>query len=77
MLTEFGRQFKLGGYTMSTGQSELPPLAVMLQPSFTHTNKGQDGGAARQNFKPVRFHPVKLPCARGQHFEANIPRRRL
>jgi hypothetical protein len=46
MLTEFGRQFKLGGYTLSTGQSELPPLAVMLQPSFTHTNKGQDGGAA-------------------------------
>lgn len=45
-LTTFGRQFKLGGYTMSTGQTELPPVAVMLQPSFTHTSKAQDGGAA-------------------------------
>src|SRR5476651_2299654 len=33
-LTEQGRQFKLLGYTMSTDQTELPPLAVMLQPSF-------------------------------------------
>ena len=46
ILTEFGRQFKLNGYTMSTGQSDLPPIAVMLQPSFTRTNKGQPGGAA-------------------------------
>lgn len=45
-LTAFGRQFKLSGYTMSTDQSELPPLAVMLQPSMTHTQKGQAGGAA-------------------------------
>ena len=45
-LTPFGRQFKLSGYTMSTGQSDLPPIAFMLQPSFTHTEKSQDGGAA-------------------------------
>lgn len=46
LLTEFGRQFKLNGYTLSTGQTNLPPIAVMLQPSFTQTNSNQAGGAA-------------------------------
>jgi hypothetical protein len=46
VLTEFGRQFKLSGYTMSTEQTRVPPLAVMLQPSYTHTSAGQPGGAA-------------------------------
>jgi len=46
VLTEFGRQFKLGGYTMSTGQSDMPALAVMLMPSYTHTQDAQSGGAA-------------------------------
>jgi len=46
ILNDFGRQFKINGYTMSTGQTELPPIAIMLQPSFTRTNKGQSGGAA-------------------------------
>lgn len=46
VLTEQGRQFKLLGYTLSAEQTELPPLAVMLQPSFTRTQAGQDGGAA-------------------------------
>lgn len=45
-LTAFGRQFKLGGYTMSLDQTKLPPVAVMLQPSFTHTRVAQAGGAA-------------------------------
>ena len=45
-LNSFGRQFKLSGYTMASPGSDLPPLAVMLQPSFTHTSKGQEGGAA-------------------------------
>lgn len=40
LLNTFGRTFKLTGYTLSTGQSEFPPLAVMLQPSFTRTEKG-------------------------------------
>ena len=47
-LTAFGHLFKLNGYTLSTGQTQLPPLAVMLQPSFTHTSRGQPGGAAPQ-----------------------------
>lgn len=46
ILTDMGRQFKLSGYTMSAEQSQLPPVAVMLQPSFTQTQAGQDGGAA-------------------------------
>ena len=46
ILTEAGRNFKLTGYTTASGESKLPPFAVMLQPSFTFTNKGQPGGAA-------------------------------
>ena len=46
VLNDMGRLFKLSGYTMSADQTKLPPLAVMLQPSFTRTQKGQDGGAA-------------------------------
>ena len=45
-LTPFGRRFKLGGYTMGGGESSLPPIAVMLQPTFTRTEVGQPGGAA-------------------------------
>jgi hypothetical protein len=45
-LTTFGRQFKLSGYTLSSDQSQLPPIAVMLMPSFTHTQQPQAGGAA-------------------------------
>ena len=46
LLNTFGRTFKLTGYTLGTGQNDYPPLAVMLQPSFTRTEKGQPGGAA-------------------------------
>lgn len=46
VLNDMGRLFKLSGYTMSAEQSKLPPIAAMLQPSFTRTQKGQDGGAA-------------------------------
>jgi hypothetical protein len=46
ILTEQGRQFKLMGYTQSSDESKLPPFAVMVQPSFTQTNKNQAGGAA-------------------------------
>jgi hypothetical protein len=48
ILNEFGRQFKLTGYTASADPSatSLPPIAIMLQPSFTNTQAGQAGGAA-------------------------------
>lgn len=45
-LNEFGREFKLNGYTLSTGQSKYPPFAVMMQPSFTHTGKDQASAPA-------------------------------
>ncbi len=46
ILTDMGRAFKLGGYSMSVEQTMAPPLAVMLQPSFTNTNSGQQGAPA-------------------------------
>ncbi len=45
-LTPFGRAFKLNGYTLSTGESDIPPLAVMVGTGFTNTRTGQPGGAA-------------------------------
>jgi len=45
-LTPVGRRFKLGGYTLGGGEWSGPPFAVMLQPTFTHTQVGQPGGAA-------------------------------
>jgi hypothetical protein len=45
-LTPFGRRFKLQGYTLGGGKSSLPPFAVMLQSTFTHTQAAQPGGAA-------------------------------
>jgi len=38
-LTPFGREFKLGGYTLRTRDSI--PLAAMVQSSFTHTARDQ------------------------------------
>jgi hypothetical protein len=45
-LTPFGRRFKLGGYTLDGGDWKGPPFAVMLQPTFTHTQAPQPGAAA-------------------------------
>src|SRR4051794_32271691 len=46
-LTEYGREFKLTGYTMTGGDGFRIPLAAMALGSFTHTAKGQPGGAAQ------------------------------
>ncbi len=40
-LTQFGRQFKLMGYTMKVGNQAKIPLSAMLVESFTHTRKAQ------------------------------------
>ena len=46
-LTPYGRLFKLNGYTFSGGTLKgVPPLAMMMVPSFTNTAKDQPGGAA-------------------------------
>jgi hypothetical protein len=44
-LTPFGRDFKLGGYTLSGGSgaaAKLPPISAMVMGSLTHTDKDQD-----------------------------------
>jgi hypothetical protein len=45
-LTPFGRRFKLNGYVMTGGDSDLPPLAMMIQAGYTRTASSQPGGAA-------------------------------
>src|SRR5215471_19740529 len=45
-LTPYGRLFNLNGYTFSGGTLDVPALAAMMIPSFTHTAKDQPGGAA-------------------------------
>ena len=45
-LTPYGRLFKLNGYTFTGGTLDVPAIAAMAIPSFTHTNAGQPGGAA-------------------------------
>jgi hypothetical protein len=47
VLNQFGRQFKLSGYTLAADDAApFPPFSIMLQPSFTRTQKAQEGGAA-------------------------------
>lgn len=45
-LTPHGRAFKLSGYADGSKERTLPMLSGMTVSSFTHTAKGQDGGAA-------------------------------
>ncbi len=56
-LTPYGRLFKLNGYTFAGGpKTDLPPLAAMVIPTFTHTQGGQPGegqpGGAAPHFGP-------------------------
>jgi len=50
-LKPYGRDFKLYGYTSSDGQKHLPPIALTLQTSFTHTVGAQDALVA-QGYHP-------------------------
>src|SRR5579872_3522660 len=47
-LTEFGRAFKIEGYTQTGGEGwqAALPASVMLLSSYTNTSKGQGGPAA-------------------------------
>ncbi len=45
-LTPFGRRFKIGGYTLSGGDWQGPPIAAMYMGGFTHTNSPQDAPPA-------------------------------
>ncbi|MDE2302552.1 MAG: hypothetical protein KGK11_08330 [Sphingomonadales bacterium] len=68
-LTPFGREFKLGGYTLRTKASI--PLAAMAVASFTHTNKDQNPPpqyfAANNNFALDQA-SLFLAGGIGQHF---------
>ena len=46
-LRQFGRDFKLGGYTANDGVKHFLPIAATVYGSFTHTQAAQEGGAAR------------------------------
>ncbi len=49
-LTPFGRRFKLGGYTLEGGDSKLPPIAAMVQSTFTNYARSLD--APMGNYTP-------------------------
>jgi len=52
-LTPFGRAFKLGGYVLSKSPKSYefpPPLAGLVQLSFTHTKKDQPPGSIEENW---------------------------
>jgi hypothetical protein len=52
-LTPFGREFKLGGYTMGGGTgtaAKLPPVSAMIMGSFTNTQKDQPPGTLEPGF---------------------------
>lgn len=50
-LKQYGRDFKLYGYTATDGKSHLPPIAATTITSFTRSAADQPGGAA-PGFKP-------------------------
>ena len=45
-LTPYGRLFKLNGYTFGGGQSNAPPIAAMVIPTFTNTATNEPGNTA-------------------------------
>jgi hypothetical protein len=44
-LTPFGRRFKIGGYTLQSGDWNGPPIAAMYMLGFTHSQSPYDGTA--------------------------------
>jgi len=72
-LTPFGRRFKLGGYTLGGGDWSGPPFAVMLQaPTFTHTEAGQEGGAAPHFGTNNNFALQEVSLFTGGRFTDNL-----
>src|SRR5215831_18508164 len=72
-LTPFGRRFKLGGYTLAGGDWSGPPFAVMLQaPTFTHTEAGQEGGAAPHFGTNNNFALQEVSLFTGGRFTDNL-----
>jgi hypothetical protein len=72
-LTPFGRRFKLGGYTLGGGDWTGPPFAVMVQaPTFTHTEAGQEGGAAPHFAANNNFAAQTVSLFTGGRFTDNV-----
>lgn len=73
-LTAFGRQFKLMGYTMKTGNGANVPLSAMLVESFTHTAKAQvdppADGFSRNNNTELQQASVFLAGRLSEHVGA-------
>lgn len=51
-LTPYGREFKLSGYTAGGGLTitQAPPIAAMVVPTFTHTDRNQDSPPAYNTY---------------------------
>ena len=61
-LTEMGRQFKLGGYTMGGGDTKMPlPLAAMVQVDMSSTKNGSDATAATSSNGVNKNNKVNFP----------------
>lgn len=73
-LTAFGRQFKLMGYTMKTGNGANVPLSAMLVESFTHTARAQvdppADGFSRNNNTELQQASVFLAGRLSEHMGA-------
>jgi hypothetical protein len=54
-LTPFGRQFKLGGYTLAAPDTSSIPLAAMLVTSYTQTSKDQPDKAGPHDGRNDNF----------------------
>ena len=71
-LTPFGRRFKIGGYTLSSGDWQGPPIAAMYMGGYTHTNSGFDyPSAAAQAADPNASPQSNAPPA-GLHANDNL-----
>jgi hypothetical protein len=70
-LTQFGRQFKLMGYTMKAGDGPNVPLSAMLVESYTHTLKAQTeapaDGFGRNNNSELQQASVFLAGRLSEH----------
>lgn len=60
-LTQFGREFKLNGYTLG-GQSSIP-LAAMVNWNFTHTDTGVPAAPRRTSTTTTTSRSARWPAS--------------
>jgi len=71
-LTPAGRRFKIAGYTMGGGDWNGPPLAVTLQPGYTHTQVGQEPAPAPHFGPNNNFAMQQVSLFTGGRFTDNL-----